>query len=304
MKFFFQIILILYTPGCTSAIIDGIEVDIRQYPFMAAMVETQSQNQCTCAGTILNAVWILGAAHCYFQDNKEAPVLKQYSFIIGSTYCYNITKDHQKIPIIQGVPHPNYESQKTEGFSYAFNDLALFLLERRIDFHIGSAATANLSILNGETQSHRKCRALGWGAVQTDGKSSRHLMEVNLWEFPVQMCYRLLHPPLDEDAEQMHRIDFDTDSAMCAMYPSGEKGVCSGDDGGPLICEGAQVGVTTLSGEVCTTRGAPGVWTRIDRYYKWITETTQYNNKVKDNGCSMRDVERFGVIAGIVGYFL
>ncbi|XP_074097089.1 trypsin-3 isoform X2 [Cotesia typhae] len=57
---------------------------------------------------------------------------------------------------------------------------------------------------------------------------------------------------------------------FCSTMGWGDtKMINAGDSGGPLICNGIQVGIVSW-GYGCAERHSPGVYTRVDRYLPWI----------------------------------
>jgi trypsin len=77
------------------------------------------------------------------------------------------------------------------------------------------------------------------------------------------------------DHEECRRIHGTIhDSNICAYYPGGGKGQCSGDSGGPLLVDGEQVGVVSWSIKPCTVAPYPGVLTRVSHFIDWIADNT------------------------------
>ncbi|KAK2158570.1 hypothetical protein LSH36_167g04029 [Paralvinella palmiformis] len=65
-----------------------------------------------------------------------------------------------------------------------------------------------------------------------------------------------------------------TDNMICAGLPEGGRDSCSGDSGGPLICQLSDqkwylVGIVSF-GNDCALPNFPGVYTRISKYITWI----------------------------------
>ena len=55
------------------------------------------------------------------------------------------------------------------------------------------------------------------------------------------------------------------------------KGVCSGDSGGPLLCKGKLVGITSW-GIKCTEKAA--VFTKVEPYVPWINDVMSKIGKI------------------------
>lgn len=75
-----------------------------------------------------------------------------------------------------------------------------------------------------------------------------------------------------------------TDNMLCASYPAGQapKDACAGDSGGPLhVLFDEQPGQYQLAGivswgEGCARPKAPGVYTRVNQYLRWIGANTPH----------------------------
>ena len=65
-----------------------------------------------------------------------------------------------------------------------------------------------------------------------------------------------------------------TDNMFCA--DNGAADSCTGDSGGPAVLKGKLVGIITW-GKKCASKKYPGIYTRVDKYYKWIESKTGIN---------------------------
>lgn len=67
-----------------------------------------------------------------------------------------------------------------------------------------------------------------------------------------------------------------TDNMFCAGYRDGRSDTCSGDSGGPLLCQmrgrWTVVGVTSF-GDGCGRRGKYGIYASVANKVPWITST-------------------------------
>ncbi|CAG5110809.1 Oidioi.mRNA.OKI2018_I69.chr2.g5169.t1.cds [Oikopleura dioica] len=76
--------------------------------------------------------------------------------------------------------------------------------------------------------------------------------------------------------------------AICAGFDEGGQDACTGDSGGPLLCQTGEespwivYGVTSW-GYGCGRAGKPGVYTRVNLYNKWITSVTGITPSINDD---------------------
>lgn len=143
------------------------------------------------------------------------------------------------------------------------------------------------SELNG---TNYKCLAHGWGYLkyvrnffcvflifnrfflQNSGNSSIKLQTVELPIYDFKRCQR-----------QYSYSDVPvTTNDYCAGYRQGLKDTCSGDSGGPHVCNGLLTGIVSF-GYKCAVRNFPGVYTKISSYIEFITNYNITKIDIKAN---------------------
>jgi len=153
----------------------------------------------------------------------------------------------------------------------AANDITLLKLDRPVDFesqdkHLVPICLPKSRDLN---RKNMTCTTAGWG-VYGFGKPYPNILQTMddkiISNARCQLKYGKLFHIFDE--------------MVCSGHDVDDKGFCSGDSGGPMICKidnvWTQVGIvswTNLCGEI----NNPDVYTRVSRYIDWI------NEKVKNN---------------------
>lgn len=70
-----------------------------------------------------------------------------------------------------------------------------------------------------------------------------------------------------------------TGNMFCAGYRRGRMDSCSGDSGGPLLCQDklgkwTVFGITSF-GEGCGKKGKYGIYTKLPNYVRWIRSVIQ-----------------------------
>ncbi|XP_037908341.1 transmembrane protease serine 9-like isoform X2 [Hermetia illucens] len=102
-----------------------------------------------------------------------------------------------------------------------------------------------------------KCQVAGWGLLSEHShQGSPLLMYANIYITDFEECSTM---PMYIDNETM----------VCAGVPSGGVDSCTGDSGGPLICDNKLAGIVSF-GIGCARKGTYGVYSDVASGLKWI----------------------------------
>lgn len=127
-------------------------------------------------------------------------------------------------------------------------------------------------------ETEKNCKVLGWGMTNASEEFSaigRELKEAEVPLISIQKCHDVF-PKLCKGSQ------------ICSMDPENKTGVCSGDSGGPIICDGVQVGLMSyVINESCVGPNLANVYTRVDVYMKFINEVMAGNKSSSDFGNSL-----------------
>lgn len=232
-----------------SRIIGGSEAKEKKYKFAASLQDNLGH---FCGGSLIARDVVLTAAHC-----QGAP----FDVVLGRHDLDS--KNGQKIGITRQLPHPKYNSQKTD------MDFMLVFLKSAATLN-GDVDTVKLNDDSSAPKVGTGVTVMGWGDtdIRDDvSKLSDVLMEVQVNTISNGDC--------DDSKGNVGGYSDNyngqiTQNMMCAK--ANKQDSCQGDSGGPLVTnDGVQVGVVSW-GVSCAHSSFPGVYARVSRAVGWIED--------------------------------
>ncbi|XP_043935327.1 trypsin-like [Protopterus annectens] len=225
--------------GRNDKIVGGYECKRNSQPHQVSL---SVDGEHLCGGSLLNELWVLSAAHCYYEE--------KFDVRLGE---HDLTKDEgteQVINVEKAILHPLYDYMTVN------NDIMLLKL----------ASPARLTPYVQPIRLPRHCPVdntlclvSGWGNTLSNGElfpGSLQCLEVPV--ISESLCHNLYPGKI-------------TKNMFCAGYLDGGKDSCQRDSGGPLVCNGELWGVVSW-GEGCALPNLPGVYTKVCNYLFWIDE--------------------------------
>ncbi|XP_064563275.1 serine protease 55-like [Zonotrichia leucophrys gambelii] len=269
-------------PSTGKRIGTGTNVIPGEFPWH---VSIQSHGKHICGGTIISALWILTAAHCF--ANELPPDLM---VAVGGV---NLSLPLEECNPDSLILHEGFNRTSLQ------NDIALILLSNPIEFSTEKIPVCLPFVYDMDKWQH--CWASGW--ENTSAVSTSPVLQ----KTKVKLISR---------EECLKHIPHLVGGVMCAETEQGEGGRggggrgCQVDSGGPVVCsywdtmKWFQVGI--ISG------GNPNhrILTPVYSYQKWIEKETAIRGKPfftegVDSGTHIRVVRsRAGTQVVFLGYFL
>lgn len=244
--------------------IGGNDTTIAEWPFVVMLTVYSKSlhpdggydllNSRKCTGSIINAHWIVTAAHCVGDD-----VSNDLGIVIGidniDTQTVGTTTHSQYLRPINIKKHEEFKVVDIKGKAMAHADIALIQVAEEIQQN-GVALAKKIDY------KATKVFGIGWGAYHdSSGKETLPsiMQELEVTQTPKGLAYTLV--------DILYGTKF-ADKVLVSYHLPGEA-VSWGDSGGPLVQWNDADGIWELVGVVSS--GA--LFTDVSKYHKWILDS-------------------------------
>lgn len=216
-----------------------------------------------CGGSIINEKWILTAGHCIGGRESPDDILIRAGQPRRDTYSPYLQEFHPAELYL----HKEYNPHTVD------NDIALIRLQETIRFN-DHVRPICLPKTNKRLPVGTRCTVIGWGKQGDSAVDyERQIRQVNLEVTDWKKCkYAIEHAEIQVPYQL-------TDHMFCAGGGLGHDS-CSGDSGGPFLCNLDKskdtwfvAGIVSW-GVACAYPNVPGVYTNVPGYLDWIRNTT------------------------------
>lgn len=257
-----------------SPIIGGTEVDITDIPWQVGLISANGGptlwDAQFCGGTVLNARWVVTAAHCLVDNNGRVSKPKEIKIIAGVDDL-DVSRGANEYRVSTIAVSPGYEG--------GINDIALLQISGQFDLNNPGIEPASLPLaLDGDV-----IPALGTDIVVSGWGEQEAYEEGNYPTVLRGATLDVLSAPLSDDCGSYEPSDWNYRYEMCVGVTEGGRDTCQGDSGGPYVAtldgdgdgipEPTLMGVTSW-GDGCAWAGRPGFASRVSAYVDWMIPET------------------------------
>lgn len=268
-------------PDARPKIINGTAATDTQFPWQVGLMvgSTDLYQGQFCSGTLIDARWVVTAAHCVSTPIASLHIIAGVSNLLDEA-------DAQVIAVDQIIIHPQYDDS-SQSANTNNHDIALLRLRTPVDFIRCGQRCSKIDWLNTATEANSIVRGTpalinGWGRTvdcQTNPQRCDELRSSSAGRLllsPPQLQWATVNIDGCLSGTSQHFPNDITPNMLCAAAPRFTADSCQGDSGSGMTVTAADgrgqvlAGITSW-GRGCAQEGFPAVYTRVSRYDQWIS---------------------------------
>nr|AAP51250.1 trypsin-like serine protease [Periserrula leucophryna] len=215
-----------------------------------------------CAGSLISREWVLTSANCFMQKEAAGQKPEQWTARYGdkdleASFWESLfgSKDKWERQGKYIVVHEKYNPG-----DHWLNDIALLRMTEPIQ-DVGQARPITIPDRGDDLYPlpNQYCIAMGWGCTEPGRDLTDRARQVEI--------------PVLSDISCQRTWGVTTETRLCAGEFDKNKGICKGDNGGPLICkkneQWLQAGIASFA-HAQRPGQYPAVFTKVAAYSNWI----------------------------------
>ncbi|XP_007952781.1 azurocidin [Orycteropus afer afer] len=214
-----------------AGIVGGRKAGRGAFPFLASI---QHRGRHFCGGALIHRRFVLTAASCFQVRNPGIATV-----VLGAYDLKRRESSRQTFPV-RNISRNGYDPQQN------LNDVLLLQLDGEANL-TNSVALVVLPAQNAMVEAGTSCQVAGWGVSGRRRRLSRFPRVINVTVTPEDQC---------------------RPNNVCTRVPSRRGGICQGDGGSPLVCNGLAHGVASFSRGPCGK--GTDFFARVALFRDWI----------------------------------
>ncbi|KAM9243654.1 neutrophil elastase [Dugong dugon] len=224
--------VLLGGPALASEIVGGRPAQPHAWPFMVSL---QRRGDHFCGATLITRSFVMSAAHCVNDLN-----FRSIQVVLGAHNLRRRERTRQ-IFAIQRVFENDFDPISLQ------NDIVILQLNGTATLNV-NVQVARLPAQGRGVGNGVQCLAMGWGQLGMNRPSPSVLQQLNV-TVVTSRCRR---------------------SNVCTLVHGRRAGICFGDSGGPLICNGVVQGIDSFIRGGCGSGIYPDYFAPVAQFANWI----------------------------------
>ncbi|XP_058065763.1 collagenase-like [Anopheles bellator] len=243
-----------HLPAHLAKIVNGQTAEKGQFPWQVSIRAALGRSVTVCGGSLIDAQWILTAAHCAHDYTVFQVGLGSIHLNVPRLTMSTVTKH----------VHPEFDPWRLT------NDVALIRLPSPVPYsHEIYPIKLPINISPQESFVGLKTIVSGFGRTSDAVQSISTMLK-----------YEYMRIISNAECSTVYGASIIRNTTLCALgFDRSNQNVCQGDSGGPMVLQQidgswVQIGIVSfVSSRGCST-GDPSGYIRTVNYLDWIAKTT------------------------------